>query len=94
MSNGEEYLLGELEREVRRRDKMHPDFSKCGIGPDFSESMHTGTTLLLKDALIRQRREVHKDRKSRVAGGVKLTGWGALVYGVAYLLLKSHGLLP
>jgi len=91
MSNGNEYLLGEFDAEIEKRENTKPDFSLCGVGEDFAEAQHTGTTLLLKDARLRQKDEVDIQKVNKVGKGFQVTGWGSVAASILWLMAKVHG---
>jgi len=91
MSNGDEYVLDELDKAINHLESVEPDYPKCELGVDFAKGVHLGTTVLLKVARIDQRDKVHSKKKTFMIGGMQVTGWSGLAGAILWLFAKTHG---
>ena len=94
MSNGEEYVLEELDSAINHMEELKPDYKHCGLGEDFPRAMQIGTTVLLKAARIQQRNAVEAKKGRTIQLPFKVGGVGTVVAGVAYAILKAHDIVP
>lgn len=99
MSNGsdaEKYLLDEVDQHIKKKQEMAVDFSKCPVGGDYAKDSHVSQLLLLKMLRIQfERATTGQNGKNGIVlgNGIQLTGWGGVAAAIAYLILKTHGVL-